>query len=285
MKKITKLLMIISFMFIGINGARADVKFGDNGTFDGTCTLIESSNSPFNCVYKCSITNETSYLQFRWHVFLDSGNISQELLDDTVETNEESFFGYNGVVSSGKPGEGGLKNVLLASIVSYPKNYEYIVGEQSTCVPLRTKTNLNISLGTGDDGRSMRHTYENQISIYTDLSSFSDKTKEEIDTSCGLLGSETSKIVTFLSKMFNYVKVIIPILIILLSIADFLKVIFSGKDDDMKKAMDKFIKRIIIAVVFILVPLFISIIINISGVTSQYSQVSDGLKAIFCVLK
>ena len=85
--------------------------------------------------------------------------------------------------------------------------------------------------------------------------------------------------------MFNYVKVIIPILIILLSIVDFLKVIFSGKDDDMKKAMDKFIKRIIIAVVFILVPLFISIIINISGVTSQYSEVNDGLKAIFCVLK
>lgn len=151
------------------------------------------------------------------------------------------------------------------------------------------------SISTTETGITTSNLCAN-ISIQKDSSSTTPTTEDssstnpiqdndKIDTSCGLLGSETSKTVTFLSKMFNYVKVIIPILIILLSIADFLKVIFSGKDDDMKKAMDKFIKRIIIAVVFILVPLFISIMINISGVTSQYSEVNDGLKAIFCVLK
>ena len=65
---------------------------------------------------------------------------------------------------------------------------------------------------------------------------------------------------------------------------DFIKVVFSGKDDDMKKAINNFAKRIIIAIVFILVPTLVSFIIKFSGVTSQYSGINDGLKTVFCIL-
>ena len=268
MKKITKLLMIISFMFIGINGVKAFYE----KEYTGKCTL--SSSTVSSCNYSCDITvDDESYLRFNYIAEVDShtnilkhyilNDISSGSLDKKI-----NFIWEDEKISVIK-----VENKLS----SYPTNKEFTKSDKMLCISVIPTVDTSVSI---DNKRT------NEISIKADTSSTTDDgKKEEIDTSCGLLGGETSKVVTFLSKMFNYVKVIIPILIILLSIADFLKVIFSGIDDDMKKAMDKFIKRIIIAVVFILVPLFISIIINISGVTSQYSEVNDGLKAIFCVLK
>lgn len=108
-----------------------------------------------------------------------------------------------------------------------------------------------------------------------------------IDTSsaCGLLGGEDSNTVRIIKQIYGYIKIIIPILIIVLSISDFIKVIGTGKDDDMKKSIKKFTIRIIVAIVFILVPILISLFIKVSGISSQYSGLNDGLKAIFCILE
>ena len=98
------------------------------------------------------------------------------------------------------------------------------------------------------------------------------------------MGSKDSKTVLLIKNLYGYVKVIIPIIVIVYGMIDFIKVVFSGKDDDMKKAINNFAKRIIIAIVFILVPTLVSFIIKFSGVTSQYSGINDGLKTVFCIL-
>ena len=76
----------------------------------------------------------------------------------------------------------------------------------------------------------------------------------------------------------------IPVLIIVFSIFDFIKIACTGNEDDTKKAISKFAKRMIFAIVFVIVPILISFIINISGLASQYPSLNGGLKAIFCIL-
>lgn len=104
------------------------------------------------------------------------------------------------------------------------------------------------------------------------------------NNACGLLGGENSQTVSLIKDIYGYIKIIIPLLIVVLSIADFIKVVGTGKDDDMKKTIKKFATRIIIAVVFVLVPILISLIINVSGISSQYPSLGEGTKAIFCIL-
>lgn len=54
--------------------------------------------------------------------------------------------------------------------------------------------------------------------------------------------------------IFNWIKILVPILIILLSSMDFFKAVFANEDDAMKKAYGRLAKRLMIAVVMFLVP-------------------------------
>lgn len=295
MKKMMQLLIITLLMFIGINGVKAEI--GESiGTYEGTCKVASSSDNPFDCLYNCSIFKDEAYLKFNYHIFLNNGNLEQEIVGNSIKTIEgkDSFFGFNGVI---QPKGGSLydvgkvensNNTLELSIENQPLPSQFTSKGKLVCRNISAKTDLYInSKYSGVHGDTVKYnTYTNKITISIDnLDENDGDDKVEIDTSCGLLGGKSSEVVSFLRKIFGYIKIIIPLLIILLSIVDFLNNVFTGKDDDMKKSINKFIKRMIIAIVFILVPTLISIIINISGVTSQYSQVNDGLKAVFCVLK
>lgn len=79
------------------------------------------------------------------------------------------------------------------------------------------------------------------------------------------------KTLNFLRRMYNFIKIIIPILIIALSIIDFLKVILISDDKNYKSAWDKFIKRLIIGVIFFLVPVIVSFLLNYSGIGTEQS--------------
>ena len=65
---------------------------------------------------------------------------------------------------------------------------------------------------------------------------------------------------------------------------DFIKALGSGEEKEFKKAGRNFAKRIIIGICFFLIPAILSLLINISGITSQY-DINDGVKSIFCILE
>lgn len=292
MKKMMQILIITLLIFIGINGVKAED--GESiGTYEGTCKVASSSDNPFDCLYNCSIFKDEAYLKFDYHIFLDNGNLEQEIVGNSIKTieGENSFFGFNGSTQNSLSSAvmlEKLNNTLKVSVEKQPLPSQFKSKGKLVCKNISTKTDLYIDSKyfSALNYITKYNTYTNKITISIDnLDENDGDDKVEIDTSCGLLGGKSSEVVSFLRKIFGYIKVIIPLLIILLSIVDLLNNVFTGKDDDMKKSISKFIKRMIIAIVFILVPTLISIIINISGVTSQYSQVSDGLKAVFCVLK
>lgn len=76
-----------------------------------------------------------------------------------------------------------------------------------------------------------------------------------------------------MQKYFDILKVIVPILVVALSILDFSKVILNSDSDEMKKAQSKFVKRLILAVVFFLLPHLINFLLNLILETGVFCEV------------
>ena len=64
---------------------------------------------------------------------------------------------------------------------------------------------------------------------------------------------------------FNIIRFAVPILVVGLGILDFTKAIFAGDDGEMKKAQSKFFKRILIAILFFFVPIFVNLLLSIAN--------------------
>ena len=78
-------------------------------------------------------------------------------------------------------------------------------------------------------------------------------------------------VVEFLQMLFNYVKVLGPILVIILSSIDFTKTVMTGDEQSMKKAQNNLFIRLLCAVGIFLLPTIVTIIINLitgSGIDS-----------------
>lgn len=78
---------------------------------------------------------------------------------------------------------------------------------------------------------------------------------------CGFSG----RLVSWLMNIVKWVKYIAPILVIILGIIDFIKAIVADKDDEMKKAQGRFVRRLIAAALLFLVPLIIEFVITKFG--------------------
>lgn len=72
-----------------------------------------------------------------------------------------------------------------------------------------------------------------------------------------------------LDTILQYVRIIVPILIVLLGSLDLAKAVTSGKEDEMKKAQTTFIKRIIAGVLVFFVPVLVDIIMGLADVVWQ----------------
>lgn len=69
-----------------------------------------------------------------------------------------------------------------------------------------------------------------------------------------------------IDQILGYVRIIVPILIILLGSLDFAKAVVASKADNMKKAQTDFIKRLIIGVAVFFVPVLVDIIMELAEI-------------------
>ena len=67
-----------------------------------------------------------------------------------------------------------------------------------------------------------------------------------------------------IQSIVDLVKIAVPIILIIYGIIDFGKAIFIGDENEMKKIQSKFIKRLIFAIGFFLVPTIVQLILNIA---------------------
>ena len=104
---------------------------------------------------------------------------------------------------------------------------------------------------------------------------------EEIETkSCQeILGDD---LIEKIQEIVNMVRIMIPILLIVFGIIDFGKAIFVSDENEMKKSQSKFIRRLIIAVGFFMVPSILSLVLNIAN--KVWEVIPDAENA-FCGIK
>ena len=293
MKKIIQTLITFSILFFGINGVKALGNEVASWQDTGTCTVTEHTND--TCSYRCDM----SVSAFDYKVYIQSNNINFEIVNPFVYNGESltgdglvsDFINATNTFTSIVSGEIILEKLAgflfdVASPVVFdnntnnpPRTY-FVNNGKLNCSPIIPVVNYTFNaMGTAYVQFRVGPVYINQDPSYVP-----DNTLDNNSEVCGFLGNEDSKTVAIFRKLYKYLKVLIPVLIILLGIVDFIKVVVTGKDDDMKKAINRFVKRIIVAVIFVLVPVLIQLFINISGLTSEYSGINDGIRAILCIL-
>lgn len=113
--------------------------------------------------------------------------------------------------------------------------------------------------------------YYQTISPNSSSSSFGENEKVELPSWLGdpyeklsceeLIGDELKG---YIQQIVNIIKIVVPILLIVFGTIDFGKAIFVNDEGEMKKSQTKFIKRLIIAVAFFLVPTLLTLILNIA---------------------
>ena len=87
-----------------------------------------------------------------------------------------------------------------------------------------------------------------------------------IDVSPGLNECNFSaRLIVWINNIVRWIKYILPVIVIILGILDFMKAVGSDKEDDMKKAQGKFMKRLIAAALVFIVPLILEFILTKMG--------------------
>lgn len=88
------------------------------------------------------------------------------------------------------------------------------------------------------------------------------KQPEEINDCKDLIGDKTRDLINSIMK---WIRIAVPLLLIGLGIMDFSKGVFSSKEEDMKKSRERFIKRIIAALMVFLVPIFVNLVLDLAN--------------------
>ena len=78
---------------------------------------------------------------------------------------------------------------------------------------------------------------------------------------CGL----SKRLVSWILNIVKWAKYIIPAILVILGIIDFIRAIASDKDDEMKKAQGRFIKRLIAAALIFIVPFILEFVLDKMG--------------------
>lgn len=81
--------------------------------------------------------------------------------------------------------------------------------------------------------------------------------------------SDPNSVAWLIQEILNYIKILGPILVIVLSSVDFIKVIVKSDDKEMAAAQRKLIIRLILALLLFLIPTIVNAILNIFGYSTD----------------
>ena len=108
--------------------------------------------------------------------------------------------------------------------------------------------------------------------IFMGIITFETKVFAASTTQCNQLSDlkvDLSDLKVDLQNLFNFLKILLPLLIIGLSIMDFIKAITGDKDRELKKTFKRFVKRLVLAVVFFFLPVLINLLLDIFMIDSS----------------
>lgn len=79
----------------------------------------------------------------------------------------------------------------------------------------------------------------------------------------------TGKFGFFIKQAMQLIKFAVPVIIIALAVVDFVKAMSAQKQEELKNAANKLVKRMIIGAIIFLLPSIIDMLLEIAGITSS----------------
>lgn len=242
----------------------------------------ESDYGVIACEYEYERGNDT--YKFIWHICSDGyGNVTYSthhnknvkkefsIKSDNFTNSPIAFFDEEKNIGKCPAIMGGYYNIeydvyLFNYNVTKRKDKLYIYPYSQDYKSLNDANwgNLGSSYGTIAFNNNKKWS---EIALNTD-----NVINDIVDIDCdSLFGdkNDDSSLAWLIDRFFLYTKIIVPILVLLLSIVDFIKCIIINHDDDMKKAQKKLITRIILALAFFLIPSILSLLLDVFGLTSS----------------
>ena len=123
------------------------------------------------------------------------------------------------------------------------QNYEYSES-QKDCI--KQCLNLDVTL--------------NDLKKGTDLYSY--RVYDDNPNSCNF----SSRLVAWIMKVLEWIRYIVPVLLIILSIMEFIKAVSSDEEDAIRKAGSRFVKRLIVAALIFVLPLILEFLLGIFNI-------------------
>ena len=223
-------------------------KFTANETINANKILQSSelSEDEKNKMYNCKYGDINFYISDdEQKVYTDMPNTEMEgkaMFSNTIKFSRDEFLSdYKENESTEKCPITLYKNCTDAAPgVTDVKTCEWYVNFPEPASGYSTKGILK----TSETGKNKEDNKEN-IKSCQDL--FSPTTINEID------------------KIMGLVRIAVPIILIVFGIIDFFRATFSDNEDNMKKDRERFIKRIIAAIIVFIVPMFVHLVLTIAN--------------------
>ena len=140
---------------------------------------------------------------------------------------------------------------------------------------MRKKVILSMILIAGLILFSSFKVYAQENVVTNNISTMSISDNINIAVSCtgsnAALGdvNDPDSVAWLLQKLLNYIKILGPFLVLIYSSIDFIKSIVTSDDESLKKATKNLSMRLILALALFLIPVFVSVMLNIVGLTSD----------------
>ena len=237
------------YKFIWFGSFQKKFTFYDN---DGKGNLVEERKD----IISKPLTTEEEIQNTQWLGTCDYENVTLYFNYDKMLLNNKSV--YTASVTAG---------FSLEELLEYIELNKF--DGKSVCPALYRKASQPV-VGAGDVFNyatyflyKERSTYEDTfISGSIDLQY--DNEKESI-VIVDCLDLFSDNFISNLNSILFIIRIAIPILLIVLGILDFVKAIFAGKEDEMKKAQSNFIRRVIAAIVVFLIPTLVNFLLEIAN--------------------
>lgn len=234
----------------------SDIKKEKKCVFD--CSDKESCekvNWLARCEYKqMAVNNNTSlgYINLYFNNSIMKFFINNNLPDDNIKMKiklKELLKEYE----KRKTGETGCPKYIYYNYSKFTNDF----GSSSIFEYTLSSDGVDIS-DTSDNDK-----YQDKIYKLIEEKENGDSDNEVVINNCeDLIGSEGRKLINTLMK---WMRIAVPILLIVFGIIDFATALFSSKEDDMKKKRETFIKRIIAAVLVFLAPILVNLLLDVAN--------------------
>lgn len=252
-------------------------------TVDIKATDIVGSDGKISCPNLTVKQQADSNKKYKVSLFASSdGTVSGTLNitnDDGKEKNKPLSGNHSCINNAGKDDEYKLtwngSGVTVTLTGSKIKNYDYTILKDfsaedfannncpTSYILCQNKQRINKCTISSEHQSLFQEDNDSQVENVDTGEIIVNEDKEKPSTNVTPTSGATAKLV---KEIYGIAKIVVPVLIVILSIIDFLKVVLLSDEKDYKNAWNKLIKRVIVGIIFFVVPALVSLIINISGI-------------------